>query len=271
MIELMLAGGGGVNVEYTEYTRLVGPASGVLVRPEGAKAMRVAVIGAGGGGGGSGGGGCAATKIVKASDITYTLPQYSVNAEGQDSIAEFDGYYLIGGGGKLPYMDGSTYAGGPGGVGSGGDFNFMGGSGGRFTYYPSVGTGGGGAAGPNGNGGDGGDQSTGVRPGLPGEISGSGWGVGGGGGGASAGSNDNSTYAGGGGGGAGCSGGDRMYILSGSNFSAGGEGRVIFGTGGVSGEGNNGGYGGEMGGGGGGRATSASRGGAGGMVVEWFF
>jgi hypothetical protein len=114
-----------------------------LTPPLGAKFMRVAAIGPGGDGGaasttGGGGGGCAATKIVPASAITFSIG-VSGRGTGTPTTASFNGYNLVGGAGGT----GSPES---GGVGSGGDFNFAGGT------ASSSGRSGGGAAGPAGPG-----------------------------------------------------------------------------------------------------------------------
>jgi hypothetical protein len=148
------------------FTRIVTAGSGVIVPPANAKYMRVAVVGAGGTGyavNGGAGGGCAATKIVPASPIQYTVGAAAL-FNGASSTASFTGYTLVGGGGG-GYTSGNIV-----GVGSGGDYNYNGGAG--------VGSRGGGAAGPSGNGGDANQNAPAVGPG---------WGCGGGGGGSASG------------------------------------------------------------------------------------
>lgn len=144
MIEMMLsARQEDRGVDHSEIVRIIGPASSTTLQPPpGAKFMRVAVIGRGADGsdsGGGGGGGCAATKIVKASAITYEIFHNIQNR----TIATFPGYDLWGGG-AIEANGGSAY---------GGDFNFRGGNspgGGSGVRRRS---GGGGAAGPAGKGG----------------------------------------------------------------------------------------------------------------------
>ena len=141
--------------ESTTYTRIVS-GSGVLIPPQGAKLMRVAVIGGGACGYYNGtvgfggcGGGCAASKIVPASSITYSIGAggNTTTQKGGDTTASFIGYELIGGGGNSSYLA-PPY----GGVGKGGDYNYSGGSAISTTSL----CGGGGGAGPGGPGGDGG-------------------------------------------------------------------------------------------------------------------
>lgn|GEM_PF-4745015 len=144
------------------FTRVLGSnnlVSGVIVPPANAKYMRVAAIGAGGYViatlGGSGGGGCAASKIVPASSISYSITASDTANTIGGTTASFPGYQLFGQ--KSP--------GGLGGVGRGGDYNYSGGN--------SDGSRGGGAAGPMGNGQT---PTTGAQP----PVLSVGWGVGGG-------------------------------------------------------------------------------------------
>lgn len=148
--------------------------------------MRVAVIGAGGGAqvrvAGGGGGGCAASKIIGATSIEYFIGSGRSYDSGEDTLATFSGYRLIGQGGDLI----------KGGIGQGGDFNYKGGDAGGSSYSGFFG---GGAAGPMGNG-DGADN-------LPRNMS-KGWGSEGGGRGVTrrSGYTEDSKAAGGGGTGA---------------------------------------------------------------------
>lgn len=155
------------------FTRVLGaqgtvntPTIGTITPPANAKYMRVAAIGAGGttngvNSGGAGGGGCAASKIVPAAPISYSIISADP-AEGGGTVAVFPGYRLFGG-------RGSTNASRTGGTASGGDYNYSGGTG-----DSSAAAGAGGAAGPSGPGANG--QTGGATLGR-------GWGVGGGGGG----------------------------------------------------------------------------------------
>jgi hypothetical protein len=161
----------GFQPKATTYSRIVS-GSGVLIPPEGAKLMRVAVIGAGATRAGTstsvpggGAGGCAATKIVAATEITYSIgvAPSSPNIAGGDTTALFAEYNLIGGGGGQSSIQ-------LGGTASGGDYNFSGGNGAPGGTNAN----GGSAAGPNGAGASG---STSV---VPGQVSGAGWGPGGG-------------------------------------------------------------------------------------------
>lgn len=146
----------------SSFTRIV-TGQGVLEPPPDAIFMRVAVIGAGGGAkertAGGGGGGCAASKIVRAVQIQYFVGSGRSRAGGEDSVAIFHGYTLIGKGGELF----------KGGMGEGGDFNYKGGDAGGNLSRDFIG---GGAAGPMGHG-DGSDN-------LPTNM-GKGWGSEGGG------------------------------------------------------------------------------------------
>lgn len=226
-------GDSGGKPQRSTYTRIVTPGSGVIEPPEGAKLMRVAVVGAGGGTPASntgrscgGGGGCSATNLVKAESIEYTVGANSVGADGGSSYAQFGAYSLIATGGRA----GGTGAGvGVGGVGVGGDYNYSGGTGG--------GSGGGGAGGPAGEGGSDAANTPNVSDG---------WGVGGGGSGFS------HSYGGGGSGANGGSSAIASVRLSSTFF-----GRTSTSA-----------AGGQMGGGAGG---SSSPGGVGGIVVEWFY
>jgi len=247
MIEILLAGTGGIKVEYSEYSRIIS-GSGTLQVPAGAKAMRVAVIGGGGAGkansqtinrGGGGGGGCAATKIIKAEPVSYTIGLAGTQdprTNGEDTVANFSSYSLIGGGGITSDPTG-VENGGDGGLGSGGDYNFSGGNGSARSGDNNIH--GGGAAGPKGNGNGG--------------LSSSGWGVGGGGGQTS---QFRSSTAGGG-----------------SGAPAITEAITIEDAGTMWGKSSQGSGGGEMGGGGMVERNfiGGGDGGSGGMVVEWFF
>lgn len=246
-----------IQATQSTYTRIVS-GSGVLIPPQNAVYMRVAVIGGGGGGRGTstsgnkyagGGGGCAASKIVAASPVAYSigaggdgrLGTSGNGTNGGDTTASFAGYKLVGGGGT-----GGTTTSGAGGVGSGGDYNFNGGDG-RLGASTS-GAAGGGGAGPNG---DGATFST--TP-TNGPFSNTGWGAGGGG----------------------------IYVSASSGHGAGVTNAAIstatdapmcYPWGGPEVNG----HGGEMGGGGKAdyNATTGSiasdSGGSGGMVVEWFY
>ncbi len=262
-------------------TRIVTPGDGVLIPPEGAKLMRVTVVGAGCYSNG-GGGGCATIAVfVPVTPIEYNVGQggqayrdkkspfsgSTPAADAEDTTASFANYLLTGEGGKSP----------TGGGASGGDFNFKGGDGTDF--------GGGGAAGPNGNGGNGASSS--LAGGSPGEFSGESHGPGGGGGGASGGWGQNA------GGGTGADGGsieggalggiNNAYSPSASiiNFSnntpemssflAWGETPATRPIGDRQGR-----DGGVMGGGAGGQLDmnytgGGMHGGPGGLVVEWVF
>lgn len=261
-LEIMVAGLGDIKVEYSEYTRIVS-GSGTLEPPAGAKAMRVAVIGGGAAGSnerGGGGGGCAATRIVKAEAITYSIGAGGVSSgdiDGSDTTATFGIYALVGGG-----ATGATR-----GSSSGGDYNYLGGNGNRS---------GGGGAGP------GGDAASGVASisseGATGHFQ-DGWGVPGGNSGATSylsNTNYGYIYAYAGGGGAGAAGGsasagtDRRGESSGSSlWGRSGGMSICYETRKTAGDG------GEMGGGGGAAkdryAWAHGNGGSGGMVVEWFF
>lgn len=167
-ILMAAAEGGDVPIVRSEYFSDIVPGVGkTKTPPTGAAFMRVALVGAGGSRGGSptvyggAGGGCAATKIVPASTITYTLDNLA------SSTATFSGYSLTAGKGS---NGGSGTA---GGSGTGGDYNFTGGA---------RGYGGGGAAGPNGDGNNG-STTTSYRSGY---YAGTGWGPGGGFGGSAA-------------------------------------------------------------------------------------
>lgn len=171
--------------------------------PTGATYMRVAIVGGGGGGStggyGSGGGGCAATKIVPASTITYTIGSGGTGnvsasscTDGQNSTATFTGYSLVGGGGKKGVAPNAA-----GGTATGGDYNYAGGD-----QYPNSTSGGG--AGSAGRGAGSGGYL------VPGEYFATtknmGWGFGGGGSGSSS--------------GGGMGGSNAISGLSGPNMSA---------------------------------------------------
>lgn len=177
---------------YTRSTlQLISTAStGTLTPPADAVGMRVAVLGGGGNGAGSGttgsaaiacggsGAGCAATKITLAESISYT-----VGAAGANSTASFGDYSLVGGAGSNGNAStaSQTIA---GGTGSGGDYNFTGGSSFGTASNDYVVSTGGAGAGPNGNGGDGVQAaSTGLAYtpyGADGQFTNTGWGFGGG-------------------------------------------------------------------------------------------
>ena len=250
------------------FTRIVTAGSGTILPPANAKYMRVAAIGTGGAGyavGSSGtqasgsGAGCAASKIVPASPISYTISATS----GSNTTATFPGYSLVGGGGLSGFNGSGVQL---GGIGVGGDYNFQGGS---SAFNSNVASGGGGA-GPNGNGGNG--SAAGSTPGSSGGqsglFSGTGWGVGGGAGGP--------TYV---------SGGDYLAVggagfgsFSGSIGGSPGSGvpATTNPTGGPSqslsiGSGFASTAGGVGGGGGGAGYTASSAGGIGCVLVEWFY
>lgn len=268
MIEMMLsARQEDRGVDHSEIVRIIGPASSTTLQPPlGAKFMRVAVIGRGADGsdsGGGGGGGCAATKIVKASAITYQINHDLSNR----TTATFPGYDLRG--------TGAIEA--NGGRGIGGDFNFFGGNspgGGSGIRRRS---GGGGAAGPAGKGGDGAStdsSSTGGMRGARGEFDPkTGWHIGGGAGGGVYLSNNNLAAVGGGGAGA-----DAGSIGMTSASIGGQKGMISGGTSSDQATSASGGKikdGGEMGGGGAMYRDSSvvytSAGGPGGIIIEWFF
>jgi hypothetical protein len=159
--------GGGCSFTHSTFSRIVS-GSGTLAPPEGAKAMRVAAVGAGGGGygyltsecSGGGGGGCAASKIVPAEVIAYSIG-VGGNASGGSNVAggtggnttaSFGSYSLAGHGGAGGVTSSSPGV-AAGGTGTGGDYWFRGGSA-KYSFNNS--SSGGGGAGPNGNGGDGG-------------------------------------------------------------------------------------------------------------------
>lgn len=132
-ILMAAAEGGDVPVvRSTYFTDTVAGSGKTKTVPTGAVYMRVAVIGGGGGGnnsGGAGGGGCAATKIIPASTITYTVGDGgTAGNNGGDSTATFTGYSLVGGGGKAYTTSGN------GGTASGGDYNFTGGTCNSVTF-----------------------------------------------------------------------------------------------------------------------------------------
>lgn len=238
--------------ERSTYTRIVS-GEGVLIPPQGARLMRVAVIGAGGSGsyvtsgngGGGGGGGCAASKIVSAAPIAYSIGIGGASRStlgngfnGGDTTVSFGSYQLVGQGGRA-----GTTSGGLGGSGFGGDYNFTGGAGATSTSNQAVR--GGGGAGPNGNGGDGNIRNV--------TFANTGWGAAGGFGG-----NTNNYYGGSGTG---------AYFVAEATIDL----EVIdypWGRDGIRGAKT----GGEMGGGGaGGVSATTGAGGSGGMVVEWFY
>jgi hypothetical protein len=269
----------GFQPKATTYTRIV-TGEGVLIPPEGAKLMRVAVIGGGGGAwllnGGSScagsGGGCSASQIVPAVSIKYVIglgglaSATQAQTIGGATTAEFGAYSLLAQGGQ-----GTSSGVGPGGAGFGGDYNYQGG----YAYRADAGysAGGGGAAGPCGSGGSG-SQTNGT--GYPGQLL-SGWGCGGGGGGAAYSSANTTLNRGGGGGGAGGAGatvfassGDiRQPYQAGPIFGLAANSPTAF---------NYPSAGGEVGGGGGVTVSGSSpytayggNGGSGGLVVEWFY
>lgn len=235
--------------EASQYTSIKTAGAGVLIPPQGAKMMRVAVIGASGGVAsglqrGAGGGGCAASKIVPACPISYYIGSGGIAAntpnDGESSTASFYGYLLVGGGGI-----GNRNTTPSGGIASGGDYNYTGGSGGTGASY----AGGGGAAGPNGNGGN---AATGGLSAVAGFFDGRGWGVGGG----SAGLNSSQGGIGSGPGGVN---GDSVTLSTptgwpwGKHNGGGGQGGA------------------DMGGAPRGDTSSSINGSPGGMVVEWFY
>jgi hypothetical protein len=144
-------GDSGGKLQRSAYTRIVTPGSGVIEPPEGAKFMRAAVVGGGTIGnsfGDGGGAGCAATKIIPATSIQYTLTAAatSANPTGGTNTLVIPGYpTLIASGAPVP-----TSGSAPGGTASGGDYNYPGGAGGTTNYRSP-----GGAAGPGGPGGNG--------------------------------------------------------------------------------------------------------------------
>jgi hypothetical protein len=250
--------------ERSTYIRIVTAGGGMLTPPANAKYMRVAVIGGGGGGQvsgatnamsgyGGGGGGCAATKIIPAAVINYTVGAGGVGgigagtvANGKNSTASFAGYSLVGGAGVPRF----------GGVGSGGDYNFKGGDTPFATSDGSLMSGGGGAAGPSGNGGNGVQVTSPYNSGTYTEY---GWGVGGGGGGGI----DGNGYA---------TGGSGSGATSTSANVTDNSSNPLWGK---FGSRANGSSGGEMGGGGGAMGYidgyPKGNGGVGGIVVEWFY
>lgn len=282
----MAAAGGEILFTRSTFSRIVS-GSGTLNPPTGAVAMRVAVIGGGGGGGANGyacggaGGGCAATKIVPASAITYSIGQgglgsitYNTSApNGGNTTASFAGYSLIGGGGE----GGKHNRNSVGGTGSGGDYSFSGGNGLHYYQFNStyIGSSGAGAAGPNGHGGDGAlryGSSGSVDP-VAGYFFGTGWGAGGGGGGGLYMETSTCYFAGGGG--TGARGG---WTRLGGTLYRGGDTGILWGTTNDALFAITRSDGGAMGGGGGafnnGTASPygfVTVGGSGGMVVEWFY
>lgn len=188
-------GGGGISrssiAVYTSGTS--------LTPPDGAKFMRVAAIGPGEKGGsssadgGGGGGGCAATKIVPAQPITYTI---GANIYGFPNWVRTP--TTVSFGDRTLTAFGAV--GRNGGYGSGGDYNFNGGNASTSSNA------GGGSAGPAGHGGAAGSPAP--------AMANNGWSIGGGGGGAS-----NSSV---GGGAPGCPGR--------GGAGAGGAGQTIFGS-----------------------------------------
>jgi len=236
----------------SNFTRIVTAGRGTIVPPANAKYMRVAVIGGGGGNGtgfrgAGGGGGCAASIIVPASAINYSIGEGgAVGSAGTDTTANWSGFSLVGQGGKTT----TTTTGGLGGGASGGSYNYTGGRGGTYSATTSS-CGGGGAAGPMGNGANGGDGES--KPAAAGSINLlNGWGVGGGGGGSG---ETGSLSTGGAGAGA---------PSTSTNFS-------VFYAGVLFGHPPNSRNGGEMGGGGGNNSGGPGLGGVGGIVVEWFY
>lgn len=270
----------GFQPKASTYTRIVS-GSGVLIPPEGAKLMRVAVIGGGGGAwllnGGSScagsGGGCSASQLVPAASINYVIGlgglASSTQAQtiGGTTTAEFGAYSLLAQGGQ-----GTSSGFAPGGAGLGGDYNYRGGT--AYRAGPGYSTGGGGGAGPCGNGGSGAQFD---GSGSDAVLAAEGWGAGGGGGGGASSSTTSSVNLAGGGGGAGAAGSSIRNAGSTSiqPFQAG----VIFGIAADMPTADSApASGGEMGGGGGVTVRSSSpytafggSGGSGGMVVEWFY
>lgn len=277
MIEMMLSGGS--MFTSSRFTRRVNPESGVIDPPYGARAMRVAVIGAGGGAAmrrtgsidramAGAGGGCAATIIVPATAISYTIgaggPGIRYNSTsgtdpagtGGDTIATFLDYELIGKGGPGGFVNNSTDYSQLGGIGIGGDYSFQGGA--AYRAFTSVGycaSTGGGGAGPNGNGADGERNNLNgtIETANQGSFTNTGWGDGGG----ASGVVQNSSEGGGrrgGGAGMGQFVGDEAALST-----------SVFGR-----------SDGSMGGGGSAHSgaladRSWSNGGHGGLIVEWFF
>ncbi len=184
------------------FTRIVS-GSGTLNPPTGARAMRVAVIGAGGSGfaqtinattravHGGFGGGCAASKIVLAQPIDYTIGDGGIapaigatGKAGGDTTASFGSTTLIGPGGpggSLIASSSSAFAPMP----NTGDYNFRAGAilHAYTTSTDSIVSSGSGAAGPNGGGGRGGRRTATTTNPESGGFSGTGWGAGGGAGG----------------------------------------------------------------------------------------
>lgn len=144
----------GGKLQRSTYTRIVTPGSGVIDPPEGAKFMRAAVVGGGAVGtnfGAGGGGGCAATKIIPATSIQYTLNVAATSAAptGGTNTLVIPGYPTLVANGAPAPTSGSA----PGGTATGGDYNYSGGAGGLDSGvgYRSPG-GGAGPGGPGGNG-----------------------------------------------------------------------------------------------------------------------
>ena len=289
-IDILLAAAGGEEMfTRSTFTRIV-TGSGTLNPPTGAKAMRVAAIGAGGGGyritgnnlsAGGGGGGCAASKIVKATPIVYSIGVGGANtgADGGDTTAQFLSYNLIGGGGL-----GGLNAAPLGGSGSGGDYNYSGGRAFASQTQPSQSgaiatcSSGGGAAGPAGNGGNGRPYTSAEDTSTDGSFNpNNGWGVGGGAGGAKGGNNTSGySYVVTGGGGAGSYAGSATNNPASTTDTNRIPGTVWGMWSGVTDTPGSIPAGGEMGGGGGANSFgtssgAASAGGSGGLVVEWFY
>ena len=190
-LKLMMGAASSADVFFTRSTMAqVTSGSGTLSMPTGAVGMRVAAVGAGGKGGtypsvdengnpitvnrGGRGGNCAATNIVDADDITYSIGADGISYGGS-TTASWTGYTLTATGGNGGNGDVS-----PDTLG-GGDFTFSGGSTPGAWFEGSAG---GGAAGPAGNGGSGSGSFYGSQApelGGPGGNSfTSGWGGGGG-------------------------------------------------------------------------------------------
>jgi hypothetical protein len=194
---LIQAAAGGKKLYTSSTLQLITTAgSGTLSVPTDAVGMRVAIVGGGGGGAGNGsagtnaracggsGAGCAATKIVTAESITYTIGAGgTASSNGANSTASFGDYSLVGTGGLAGDVSANSIT-VSGSTGTGGDYNFSGGSSTGTTQGKYVASTGGGGAGPNGDGQNGTQvTSTGLTTsptGGDGEFTNTGWGPGGG-------------------------------------------------------------------------------------------